>query len=99
MKEHNDKENKSFKLGHNKFSTWTEDEMKKYHRKQSEEGHHHHKGGRHGKRGLMEVEETQFVYKPPGTHGIDWRKRGVETKVIETTQCGDPFVFQAVDEL
>ena len=48
---------------------------------------------------FTQVEETQFVYKPPGTHGIDWRRRGVETKVIETTQCGDPFVFQAVDEL
>ena len=62
-------------------------EMKK-HQRGGHKKHHKPKG-----RGLMQIEEPQWVIKPITAKGVDWRERGVETKVQEVDQCGDPFVF------
>lgn len=85
-------------MKHNRFSTMTEDEVRRAHG--HKRGAQKHKKGGHG-RSLFEIEEKSpnFVYKKPGEWGIDWRKKGVHTKVTTLGQCSDPAVFQAIDEL
>ena len=49
---------------------------KKKHYRGGHKKHHQPKG-----RGLMQIEEPQWVYKPEHHTGVDWRHRGVQTKV------------------
>lgn len=74
-------------MGHNKFSTWSSEEMERLLAKKVI------------KNKKQELEEPKWVYKDNADEGIDWRKKGVVSIVKDQGQCGDPWMVTAVDEM
>ena len=88
-KNHNEIENHnagdhSFTMGHNKFSTWSSEEMERLLAKKAKK--------------TETFEEPRWVYMSED-QGIDWRKKGVVSIVKDQGQCGDPWMVTAVDEM
>lgn len=76
--------NSKFKLDHNKFSTLTDDEYKKYLGKRPDKG----------ERNFVKQDLSNLSYEP-----IDWRADGVVNPVQNQGQCGSCWAFSAVASL
>ena len=76
----NSMEGNTFKLGHNKFSTWTDQEFKQL-------------LGDHGNR--VKAESTLPI-KPITSATVDWREKGAVNPVQDQGRCGSCWAFSSV---
>ena len=82
IKKYNSEEGHTFEVGHNKFSDWTEYELKRL---------NGYKRGKYSQERSADVRTTPDMRNVPVS--IDWRERNAVTAVKDQQHCGSCWTF------